>query len=69
MKGYASRKFLQAAAAEVALVAALVACLMDPALRPYLPYVVGGLVAVAVGYGAANAWTARGGDGGAPNDM
>ena len=59
MRKFASRKFLQAAAAEAALTAALVACLADAALRPYLPYVVGGLVAVAVGYGAANAYAGR----------
>ncbi len=59
MRKYASRKFLQAAAAEVALIAALAACLADATARPYLPYVIGGLVAVAAGYGAANAFAAR----------
>jgi hypothetical protein len=65
---FASRKFIQAAAAEVTLIAALAACLADPAARPYLPYVIGGLVAVAAGYGAANAWAIRRGPA-APDDM
>jgi hypothetical protein len=60
VNGFRSRKFLQAAAAELALLAALAACLADEGLRPYLPYVIGGLVAVAVGYGVANAWQTRG---------
>lgn len=59
MNGVKSRKFIQALVAELALVGALVACLADAALRPYLPHVVVGLVAVAVGYGAVNAWQAR----------
>jgi hypothetical protein len=59
MNGIKSRKFIQALLAELALVGALVACLADAALRPYLPHVVVGLVAVAVGYGAVNAWQAR----------
>ncbi len=61
MRGFKSRKFLQAAAAEAALIAALVACFNRADLAPYIPYVIGGLVAVAGAYGAANAWQARGG--------
>ena len=68
MKGYRSRKFLQAAAAEVVFIAALAACLVDAGLRPYIPYVVGGLVTVAVGYGAANAWASRADAGHNPSD-
>jgi hypothetical protein len=69
VNGYRSRKFLQAAAAEVVFIAALAACLVDAGLRPYIPYVVGGLVTVAVGYGAANAWASRAGDANGPADM
>jgi hypothetical protein len=59
VNGFRSRKFLQAAAAEVVFIASLAACLIDAGLRPYIPFIVGGLVAVAVGYGAANAWASR----------
>lgn len=59
MNGFRSRKFLQAAAAEIAFIAALGTCLADADLRLYIPYIVGGLVAVALGYGAANAWASR----------
>jgi len=69
VRGFRSRKFVQAAAAELALLAALAVCLLDAGVRPHLPYIVGGLVAVAVGYGAANAWQARGRDDGAPPGM
>lgn len=69
MNGFRSRKFLQAAAAEIAFIAALGACLADAGLRFYIPYVVGGLVAVAVGYGAANAWASRAGSGHEAKDM
>lgn len=59
MRGWRSRKFLQAAAAQFALTVALGYALRVPALYPYLPYLIAGIVAVAVGYGAANAWQAR----------
>jgi len=66
---FLSRKFIQSAAAEAALAGALVACLWRAELHPYLPYVVGALAAVAVGYGAANAWQRRGEDAVPPPDM
>lgn len=58
---WGSRKFVQAVAAQLALTAALAICLAEEGLRLYIPYVVGALVAVNVGYGAANAWLGRAG--------
>jgi len=55
-----SRKFVQAFLAELALIGALAWCLAHPeALAGQVAYVAGAIVAVAVGYGAANAWQAR----------